>query len=285
MQVVNVPFNYIITIHNKQNLIRNVILGIINSAGPDSNIYPVLDGCTDQSEQIIDTLINEYPEVKITKLYAMDVHELKSINIGLNAANQTGEGYNIILQDDVILQDAELEQKCTFLYTVFDNLGVVSFRHGANLARNALYDQSNDLPFTSYIQSECGHYPEEKQIMKLGTFTCKEIAIKSPICIPSRVIRDIGPPDEVYAPWDDIAYCYKVSNAGYTNGVFAIKFISDVDWGTTRIKKQAIEPGEVMAKNIATFRFYHPNIPDLDEKKYNNKLYQLFADQSTDSIA
>ena len=125
MQTKNAFFNYIITIHNKQELIKEVILGVINCAGPESYIYPVLDGCTDQSEAVIDDIIKAYPSVKIVKLHAGDIHELKSINIALNHASQHGEGYNIILQDDVILKDRDLEKKCSYLYHSFTNLGIV----------------------------------------------------------------------------------------------------------------------------------------------------------------
>ena len=280
MQAKSIPFNYIITIHNKQDLINKVLLSVIQCAGPDSCIYPVLDGCSDDTELIIDNLIAAYPETKIKKLFANDVHELKAINIGLNSANQFGDGYNIILQDDVVLNDMELERKCIYLYRVFNNLGIVSFRHGANLDRSRIYDQNNDIAFSAYVQSECGHYPDPVNTINIGTFTFKEIAIKSPICIPCKVVLEVGPPDERYAPWDDIAYCWKVSEAGYANGVFALNFISDVDWGTTRTKTQLFEPGEVIAKNIALFRFDHLSLPDLDQKKYDNRRYQLFTDQS-----
>ena len=48
--------HYIITIHNKQDLIRNVLDGIVNSTKDSDykvNIVCVLDGCTDNSESII----------------------------------------------------------------------------------------------------------------------------------------------------------------------------------------------------------------------------------------
>ena len=47
-------FNYIITIHNKEHLIRKVLNGVKNSMTENSVIYPVLDGCTDNTEHVID---------------------------------------------------------------------------------------------------------------------------------------------------------------------------------------------------------------------------------------
>jgi len=273
----DIQFNYIVTIHNKQNLIGEVMLGIINAAGVNSSIYPVLDGCNDSSETIVDEIITRYPTANITKLFAGDVHELKSINIGLNNANQQGTGYNIILQDDVILADKNLERKCINLYQNFNKLGLLSFRHGGNISRERYHDEGSfEFPLTDYIQNECGHFPNPKQTLKTGFFTFKEIVIKSPICIPFTVVRELGIPDEKYAPWDDMAYSYHVSNAGYANGVLSLKFLSDVSWGTTRNKKQRFDVERVMADNLITLREQYPQLPPLDTKKYTGKQYQFF---------
>lgn len=275
----NICFNYLITVHNKENLIRDVILGVLNAAGPCSTIYPILDGCTDLSEYIIDELICANPDRKIVKLFADDVHELKAINVGLRSADQAAEGYNIILQDDVILQDAELEKKCLLLYQSFDHLGILSFRHGANISRTQIHDERIFMPTKNYIQNQCGHHIDYQKILRNGLFTFRELAMKSPICIPCKIIREQGIPDEVYAPWDDLAYCYRISQAGYANAVFALNFSSEIDWGSTRTKKQKTDPGKVMIANLKTFKSRHPNIPPLDQKKYDNRIYKAWEEQ------
>lgn len=271
----DIQFNYIITIHNKEYLIEQVMLGVINSAGMNSHIYPVLDGCKDHSEDVIDEVIKHFPSVKITKLYATDVHELKTINIGLNCASQQGDGYNIILQDDVLLLDADLEKKCIRLYQQFEQLGMVSFRHGGNISRQLLYEEHSLNPLQDYIQTACGHFPDPEYHLPLGSFVFREAVIKSPICVPFKIIRELGPPDERYAPWDDIAYAYTVSSAGYANGVYAINFRSDVAWGTTRNKQQQFEVEHVQSKNLANFRKLHPSMPSLNQLKYHNKIYSM----------
>ena len=109
-------FNYIITIHNKESLIEKVLDSVVKCSHENSFIYPVFDGCTDKSEEIVDDFIAKHSSVNIIKLFANDVHEILSINIGLRAANQLSDGYNIILQDDVILMDYDLEAKIHRLY-------------------------------------------------------------------------------------------------------------------------------------------------------------------------
>lgn len=273
---INTNFNYIVTIHNKEFLIKDVILAVISCMGNNSILYPVLDGCTDASESIIDSIIKSNPKVKIVKLYANDVHELKSINIGLNSSSQIDKGFNIVLQDDVILQDTEIESKIIHLYDKFSNLGIVSFRHGGNISR-ALFKSTkiSDLVY-NHIENESGHFPNPLLMLKTGFFTFREIAIKSPICIPFKVVRSIGVPDERYAPWDDLAYCYSAIEAGFDNGIFAVDYISDVEWGTTRKKDQKTTISDVQVQNIQRFKSDHHQIKSLNFQVYNGRKFLIF---------
>jgi len=271
-----VYFNYIITIHNKEQLIERVIMSIINCTGENSHIYPVLDGCTDRTEDIIDQIIAKHPAVAITKLFADDVHELKSINVGLNSSLQEGYGFNIILQDDVVLADPEMESKCIALYQKFIRLGIVSFRHGQNISRSVYNKNNRRNFFYSYIENEAGHGRNQLSSLKTGYFIYKEVVMKSPICIPFEVIRIAGKPDERYAPWDDLAYCYTVAEAGFYNGVFAIDYYSDLEWGTTREKVQKKSVLDVQVQNIKRFREDHAKLMAFNSSIYDNKKYLIF---------
>jgi len=228
-------FNYIITIHNKESLMRDVLSNLLSACGENSHIYPVLDGCTDRTEAIIDQWHKETPQVSLTKVYTPDVHEILSINAGLKAADQSGAGYNIILQDDVLLQDPLFEQKITQLYQQEGpQLGFVSFRHGANLQAQA--KMWGVYPFKDYIENAYGHGQPDATVLLPGQLAYRAIVIKSPVCIPCDVIRKIGMLDERLAPFmcDDIEYSLRCLKAGYRNAVFSIKYQSDVEWGTTR---------------------------------------------------
>src|SRR5580700_6646727 len=135
-------FNYIITIHNKEQLLARTLAGVAACCGPASRIYPVLDGCTDNSEKIVD-LFARTSGLDVCKLYAPDVHMLKSVNTGLR---EIKEGFTIVLQDDVILEDPALETKIAALYEAFGpSLGVVSLRLAANLGRLELRRQLRQM--------------------------------------------------------------------------------------------------------------------------------------------
>lgn len=232
-------FNYILTIHNKEALIRQVLTGVLLSSGKNSHIYAVLDGCSDGTERIIDELTGYYAGVNLTKVYTPDVHELLSINAGLRAAQkdgrQWGNGFNIILQDDVVLADRELENKVHKLYEWGgEKLGYVSFRLGSNLGSDAA-DEAPHLPLVDEIESAYGA-GITTEVLLPGRFAQRTVPIKSPVCLPCRIVNDLGMFAEDLASYayDDVDLAIRTAMAGYMNGVFGLRFYSDVRWGSTR---------------------------------------------------
>jgi GT2 family glycosyltransferase len=95
-----------------------------------------------------------------------------------------------------------------------------------------------------------------------GQLTFRTIAIKSPVCIPTSVIKRYGLLDENLAPCfhDDTEYCLRLIKEGYKNGVYAINYQSNLEWGGTRKKP---DPGlyKVVSKNLRYLKEkYHPLI-------------------------
>jgi hypothetical protein len=231
-------FNYIITIHNKEHLIEQVLLRVLVCCRDGSRIYAILDGCGDRSEAIVDRLTRSFTGAPITKVITPDVHELLSINAGLRAASQEGDGFNIILQDDVLLGDFMLERKVANLYHwAGPDLGYVSFRLGANFTADAA-ESDDPVPYQDYVESACGHGIDGADVLMPGFFAYRTVPIKSPVCIPFRVVRAVGMFDERLAPYghDDLEYAIRTARHGLRAGVFWIRFESDVTWGGTRTK-------------------------------------------------
>lgn len=235
--MINTPrFNYIITIHNKEDLIEEVLKSVLMCCRDNSYVYPVLDGCTDNTEKIIDGIIDKFSGVPITKVYTADVHELLSINAGLKAACQEGEGFNIILQDDVLLLDTNLEDKVYRLYQwAGPKLGYISFRLGANFTRDAAKSE-DPVPYTDYVENAYGHGIRNAKMLPLGYLAYRTVPIKSPVCLPFKIVRKVGLFNEKLAPYghDDPELAVRIIKAGYHNAVFSVKFGSDVGWGGTR---------------------------------------------------
>jgi glycosyltransferase involved in cell wall biosynthesis len=238
-------FNYIVTIHNKEDLIERVITGILFCAGENSHVYLVLDGCTDGTEQIVDRLMDDFAGLPITKLKAPDVHEILSLNIALRQTPRDGTGYNILVQDDVILADWNFEEKVVAVHEHFGGkVGVLSFRHGINLAIDASAGSiaEHDLIESSYGYGACA------EPLPPGYAVERMVCLRSPQCISFATIREIGLLNEKYAPYtfDDHDYGLRCLKAGLTNVVYAMKVRSRVEWGGMRRKPQ---PGVVAIMN------------------------------------
>ncbi|MDQ3012200.1 MAG: glycosyltransferase [Acidobacteriota bacterium] len=235
-------FNYIVTIHNKEELLDRVLAGIAESAGVDARIVAVLDGCVDGSEQIARRFAAQ-SKIETRIVLAPDVHEIKSLNLGLR---ETKPGYCVLVQDDVILQEPELERLVQELCEEHDRkLGYVSFRLAADLRQTGLLRRLRGsvrggrqaiLPMIE----ECnliGGPREMLDVVKAAghQFHVRSVGIKSPVCLTPEL--RIGEPylDEDLAPYcyDDVDLSLRSLKRGLTNGLFPIRFLSDAAWSGT----------------------------------------------------
>jgi glycosyltransferase involved in cell wall biosynthesis len=231
-------FNYIITIHNREDLIERVLSSILVCAGADSQIYLVLDGCTDRTESVVDAMLSDWVGLPVTKLYAPDVHEIRSLNIALRLIPQEGDGYNILVQDDIIIRDRCLEQKVIAIHKHFANqVGVLSFRHGANVDLDELVGEVRE---SDVIESLYGQGIVDSHLAP-GHAATRMVCMRSPQCVSFATIRKIGLLDEKYAPYtyDDYDYCLRCMKAGLINVVYALKVLSRIEWGGMRRSPQA----------------------------------------------
>jgi glycosyltransferase involved in cell wall biosynthesis len=225
---------------------------VIACCRENSFIYPVLDGCTDNTEKVIDEVIAEHPQIPIRKVFTPDVHELRTINAGLKAADQRQKGCNIILQDDVIIEDPELEDLVFKIYNHFgySNVGYLSFRNVANVY---LKDEGEIVErFRKKVPVIAERDIVESAYGVGGTpiplpprhFLEGMIAVGSPQCMSCEVVNRIGLMDEGLAP---TAYsCHDMSlrclQAGKRNFVFGLKFRSDIEWGGTHTNTDQNNP-------------------------------------------
>jgi glycosyltransferase involved in cell wall biosynthesis len=242
-------FNYIVTIHNKEDLIEKVLTGILVSAGANSHVYLVLDGCTDGTQAVVDRMLDETVGLPVSQLQAPDVHEILSLNIALRQIPQDGVGYNILVQDDILLSDRNFESKVLAVNEQFtNNIGVLSFRHGVNVRADPAL---REVAETDLIESCYGQgMSATSQALLPEHAVQRMVCLRSPECISFETIRRIGLLDEKYAPYtyDDHDYGLRCLRAGLVNVVYALKVRSRVEWGGMRRK---IQPGvaAIMKRN------------------------------------
>lgn len=231
-------FNYIVPIFNKEDVLANTLAGIAAGCSRNACIYAVLDGCTDGSEAIVDEFSRQ-SNLDVRKLFMPNVHMLRSVNAALRKVH---EGFTIVMQDDIVLKEPDLEKKVLDLYDrMGSRLGVVSFRLAANIRRAGLRTQIAQRQIKPMIE-ECDYIqgPDDHQacvpVGKYDHFYPRMVGINGPNCIPETVLRSVGVFDERLAPfgYDDPDYCIRAIHAGFQNGLYPLRYQSELSWGGTR---------------------------------------------------
>ena len=234
-------FNYVIPIFNKEDILPMTLEGIDRCASRNSRIFTVIDGCTDRSEQVVDDFAKRTGR-DVIKIHMPDVHMLRSVNAALKRVEQ---GFSVVMQDDIILEDEKLEEKISALYKhMGERLGVVSLRLAANVTATSAFGRLRLRTITPMIEEMDyiikSNEPQSFQTGEYGLFYPRMDAINGPNIIPWSVRQKIGFLDEALAPYgyDDPEYCLRAMKVGFINGIFPLKFRSDVEWGGTRRSKK-----------------------------------------------
>jgi glycosyltransferase involved in cell wall biosynthesis len=233
---------YIIPVYNKEERILDVLNGIKKSHSNKTkpNIICVLDACTDNSENIVKEFKynSEYSE-NIHIIYENDVHEIRCINAGLkyikDNLNPQPEDMIFGVQDDVILDEEDIDLKMNNLFQSNPNLGYIAMRIGLSL-----HSSGGEIRETDLLESEFGAWDQlgwsvHKSIPHM-TFVPVQIAVRSPHCILWKRLDEAGFFDEKLEPagYDCHDMSIRMNKLGYQNGLYALKYISDVNWGTMR---------------------------------------------------
>ena len=234
-------FQYIIPIFNKEDILPLTLECIDRCASRKSRIYTIIDGCTDQSEKIVDEFSRRTGR-DVIKLHTPDVHMLRSVNAALKLVES---GFSVVMQDDILIEDEKFEEKILSLYQKMGpRLGVISLRMAANVAltpvirRFPMRSISPMIEEIDYIIK--ANEPQAFEVGEYGSFYPRMGAINGPNIIPWPVREKIGVLDEMLAPYgyDDPEYCLRAMKAGFINGLFPLKFRSDIHWGGTRRSKK-----------------------------------------------
>ena len=106
----------VLTIHNKENTVENILTGLVSSLSPDTfEIIIILDGCTDRTKNIIERFVSQASKrFLFTILITDDVWETKANNAGLKVVKTL---FATIIQDDMLFRERYWDRK---LLNVFD---------------------------------------------------------------------------------------------------------------------------------------------------------------------
>lgn len=227
----------ILTIHNGARkistgeiLLEKVLEGIINNTVGDYEILCMLDGCTDESE----TIVNRYKKrANIKKHILPDIYEVKTNNVGFRHAK--GE-YVIIVQDDQVITEHGWNARMQKPFDNFNDVFAVTARcaHNWIFNPNSFYLNNPDAAQNTWsdIIEHVDHSSIDHGQLK-DIFAVRASANRGPLMICLDDLKKINYLDEKFAPcdMDDHDLMFRAySQLGKVCGSYVIGVDSKPEW-------------------------------------------------------
>ena len=235
----NSKHSLILTIHNKDFLIEQVINNIIEFTVGEYELIVVFDGCTDKSEELAMAIL-EKSDIDYTVVHTPDVFETKANNAGIKKA--TGE-YVIIIQDDMVIEEGGWNRRMQKPFNKFDDVFAVTARtaHNYYLNPNSVHlgmEENLDNCWCDILVS-C----DEADVSNIprDTFAVRSTVNRGPLMIDRKDLKKMGYFDEAFSPqdMDDHDLMYRVhKELGKVCGCYHINMRSESAWGGTRVSGQ-----------------------------------------------
>jgi len=233
----------ILTVHNKGYLLPQVLNGIkINTVG-DYELIVVLDGCLDNSKEIITFFKDDNPNINIIVIETPDVFETKANNAGLKLA--TGD-IAIIIQDDMVINEQGWNHRLTKPFRDFDDVFAVT----ANCAHNWEINQNSKHILSTenngYEWSDILRHVDHanRNTIPRNVFAIRQCVNRGPLAFNYSDIKSLGFFDEAFAPldMDDHDLCFRMfEKLNKVVGCYWIDYISEPSWGGTRVNGQTAD--------------------------------------------
>jgi len=227
----------ILTIHNKGFLLPKTLTAIRDlTVWNKTDIVFVLDGCTDNSEDLVKSFCGETPFIKTSIVFMDNVYETKSNNAG---AKRSNADYLIFLQDDVLIKEYGWNERLLMPFINFDDVYAVS----GNCAHNWEYNvntQGVNADGWGDIMNHRDHAKNNNTPRNI--FAIRDSVNRAPLAIDRIIFNMIGGFDEDAIDkqdMDDADFNYRVHKSfpKYACGFFGIDFICESNWGGTRDAK------------------------------------------------
>lgn len=264
----------ILTIHNKEWLINEVIDSIFNTTIGEYELIIVLDGCTDNTESVVSETLKD-KDVNYKLLFAPNVFETKANNLGLKSAN--GDKV-IIVQDDMIIKEKGWNQRMQKPFDAFDDVFAVTSRTAHDWDFN---------PSTQHLGMKedldncwcdiCIHTNHaDRSNISRDIFAVRSSVNRGPLMIDHEDLKKLDYLDEEFSPqdMDDHDLMYRMhKKLGKVCGCYWIDYESKDEWGGTRISgSPASWLLKANHKNMKLFYDRHKDLIHLEYQKENRRL-------------
>lgn len=240
-----------LTIHNKGYLLPTTLSKIKELTIGIYEIVFVLDGCTDNSEYLVETFCKENTKIKTTVLFADNIFETKSNNL---AAKASGGNHIIILQDDVILNEMGWNTRILKPFREYNDVFAVTSNTAHNWEINPnsediKTDIINDTKWCDILNHV--HHANQMNIPR-DIFAIRDCVNRAPLAIKHEDLVIMNYFDESFAPldMDDHDLCYRMHKTlGKQVGCYWIDWYSKPQYGGTRDDNGNTKPWALAANN------------------------------------
>lgn len=221
----------VLTIHDKDFLIKDVLNGIYSNTESPYELIVVLDGCSDNSEAIVKSMATK----NTTILYADDVFETKANNIGLRKSEGN---YVTIIQDDMIIKEKSWNKRMQKPF-VFKDVFAVTARtaHDWRLNHDSQHINLKEDLDNCWCDILIHTNHADKSNTSRDIFAVRSSVNRGPLMIDNEVLEKLNYLDEIYSPQelDDHDLAYRAfKKFGKICGCYWIDYQSDYEWGGTR---------------------------------------------------
>lgn len=226
----------VLTVHNKGWLIEEVLKGIVRNTTGEYELIVVLDGCTDDSEQVVHSYLGS-KKINHQILYAPNVFETKANNLGLKKSS--GEKV-IIVQDDMVITEPAWNKRMQKPFDAFDDVFAVT----AQTAHNWIFNPNSihlgmeeDLDNCWCDIVEHVDHAAKNHGLDRNTFAIRCSVNRGPLMIDHGDLKKLNYLDEAFAPqdMDDHDLCYRAyKELNKIVGCYWIDYVCDTSWGGTR---------------------------------------------------
>jgi len=228
----------ILTVHNKEWLIKEVITRIFKHTTSSTELVVVLDGCTDNSEAELNEVLSLAPNhFKVKIIYTPDVFETKANNAGMKVA--TGD-YIIIVQDDMLINEPDWNLRLRKPLETFSDVFAVT----ARTAHNWIYNPNSIHQYIEEDLDDCwsdilihtNH--AHKDNTPRNIFAIRDSVNRGPLLLSHDIVKKLNYLDESFAPsdMDDHDICYRAyKELGMKSGCYWINYLSEESWGGSRV--------------------------------------------------
>jgi glycosyltransferase involved in cell wall biosynthesis len=232
----------IVTIHNGARripsgeiLLEKVLDGIINNTVGEYEVLCMLDGCTDDSDKVVDKYLDK---ANVRPIILPDIFELRTNNAAFKESK--GE-YVIVVQDDQVISEHGWNQRMQKPFDAFDDVFAVTARcaHNWVINTNSYYLNNPSAPIHGWcdIFEHVDHASDAHELSR-DIFAVRSSCNRGPLMINLEDLERVGYLDEAFAPCDmddhDLMYRAYIE-LGKVCGAYRIDMESNVSWSGARV--------------------------------------------------